>query len=150
MTVPERNDRQGGRSATGTPLLERLRRRGWRLTPQRAVIAEVLAGEHVHLTAEEILIAARERLPGVSVATVYNTLNELVELGELLELSPDDGRKRYDPNVTRRHQHLVCVDCGEILDVQASRLPALPEEERHGFEILDVDVVFWGRCAACA
>lgn len=137
-------------ASSESSLIERLRRRGWRLTPQRGVIVEVLAGEHVHMTADQVLVAARERRPGISVATVYNTLNELVELGEVLEVCPDHGPKRYDPNATRSHQHLVCVDCGEILDVRADRLPDLAEGERRGFEILDVDVVFRGRCAACS
>lgn len=150
MTAPGRSSRQESGRPTETSLLERLRRRGWRLTPQRSAIAEVLNGEHVHMTAEEVLIAARERFPGVSVATVYNTLNEIVGLGEVLEVCPDEGRKRYDPNATRRHQHLVCVDCGEILDVHVARLPVLPDGERHGFEILDVEVVFRGRCERCS
>lgn len=130
-------------------LLQRLRERGWRLTAQRRVIAEVLAGDHVHMTADEVLTAARERLPEVSVATVYNTLNELVQLGEVAEVSPDHGPKRYDPNVTEPHQHLICIDCGDVLDVQPDRLPVLTGRKRHGFEILDVEVTFRGRCAPC-
>ncbi|PSO54461.1 MAG: hypothetical protein BRC31_01810 [Actinobacteria bacterium QS_5_72_10] len=82
-----------------TPLIDRLRRRGWRMTPQRRVIAEAMTGEHVHMTADEVLRHAREVLPEVSRATVYNTLNEMVSIGELLEITHADGRKRYDPNV---------------------------------------------------
>ncbi len=131
-----------------TPLLDRLRDRGWRLTAQRRVIAEAMTGEHVHLTADEVLDRARVALPEVSLATVYNTLNELVALGELLELTHDDGRKRYDPNVTERHHHLVCVDCGRMLDVQADD-PRLPTSQRHGFEVLGVEVTFRARCPDC-
>lgn len=131
-------------------LLQRLRaREDWRLTAQRRVIAEALGGDHVHMTAEEVLVAARERLPEVSVATVYNTLNELVELGELLEFRPQDGPKRYDPNTTSPHQHLVCVDCGAVLDVEVDRLPTLSVDDRHGFEVLAVDVTVRGRCGHC-
>ena len=71
---------------TSTPLLERLRAVGWRLTPQRRVIAEAMGGDHVHLTAEEVLERARGRLPEVSLATVYNTLNELVSMGEVQQV----------------------------------------------------------------
>jgi Fur family ferric uptake transcriptional regulator len=132
-------------------LLERLRARDdWRLTAQRRVIAEALAGDHVHMTAEEVLVAARDRLPEVSVATVYNTLNELVELGELLEFRSGDGPKRYDPNTSRPHQHLVCVECGEVLDVDVDRLPTLSVPDRHGFEVLAVDVTVRGRCPDCS
>lgn len=131
-----------------TPLLDRLRERGWRLTAQRRVIAEVLTGEHVHLTADEVLERAHGVLPEVSRATVYSTLRELVELGELLELSHDDGRKRYDPNVAERHHHLVCVDCGRMLDVLADD-PVLAAEQRHGFDVLEVEVTFRARCPDC-
>jgi len=133
-------------------LLERLRERAWRLTPQRRVVAEVLRGDHVHLTADEIRARARELLPEISLATVYNTLNELVAMGEVLELTAANGPKRYDPNVLERHQHLVCIHCGTLLDVHASgedRL-TLRARERHGFKILDAEIVFRGVCPPCA
>jgi Fur family transcriptional regulator, stress-responsive regulator len=131
-----------------TPLVDRLRDRGWRLTAQRRVIAEAMAGEHVHLTADEVFERARRALPEVSRATVYNTLNELVGMGELHEMTHADGRKRYDPNVGERHHHLVCVDCGQMLDVTADD-PRLPDDQRHGFELLDIEVTFRARCPGC-
>jgi Fur family transcriptional regulator, stress-responsive regulator len=132
-----------------TPLIDRLRHRGWRLTAQRRVIAEAMTGEHVHLAADEVLERARTVLPEVSLATVYNTLNELVDIGELLEIPHADGRKRYDPNVAERHHHLVCVDCGRMLDVHADD-PRLPADQRHGFEVLGVEMTFRARCPDCA
>ena len=132
-----------------TPLIDRLRDRGWRMTAQRRFIAEAMAGEHVHLAADEVLERAREALPEISLATVYNTLNELVSVGELLEITHADGRKRYDPNVTERHHHLVCVDCGRMLDVRADE-PQLPADQQHGFEVLGVQVTFSARCPDCA
>jgi Fe2+ or Zn2+ uptake regulation protein len=116
-------------------LVERLRDRGWRLTAQRRVVAEVLAGEHVHLTAD----------------AVYNTLNELVDMGEVLEISTGDGAKRYDPNTTAAHHHLHCIQCGTLRDVNpaGTDLVVLPASEHHGFEVLDMDIVFRGRCPAC-
>ncbi len=130
------------------PLVARLRQREWRLTAQRRVIAEAMTGEHVHLTADEVFERARRALPEVSRATVYNTLHELVDMGELLEMSHADGRKRYDPNVEERHHHLVCIDCGRLLDVHADD-PALADDQRHGFELLDVQVTFRARCPDC-
>jgi Fur family transcriptional regulator, stress-responsive regulator len=130
------------------PLVVRLRTREWRLTAQRRVIAEVMTGEHVHLTADEVFDRARQALPEVSRATVYNTLHELVAMGELLEITHADGRKRYDPNVEERHHHLVCVDCGRMLDVQADD-PRLSEDQQHGFELLAVEVTFRARCPGC-
>jgi Fur family transcriptional regulator, stress-responsive regulator len=132
-----------------TPLIDRLRHRGWRLTAQRRVIAEVLSGEHLHLTADEVLERARLALPEVGRATVYNTLNEMVSIGELVEITHVDGRKRYDPNVTERHHHLLCVVCGRMLDVDADD-PQLAADQCHGFELLDVEVTFRARCPECA
>ena len=130
------------------PLVARLRDRNWRLTAQRRVIAEAMSGAHVHLTADEVLARAHASLPEVSRATVYNTLHELVGMGELLEMSGADGRKRYDPNVEERHHHLVCVDCGEMLDVHADE-PDLPLDQRHGFELIETQVTFRARCPDC-
>jgi Fur family ferric uptake transcriptional regulator len=132
-------------------LVERLRDRGWRLTAQRRVVAEVLAGEHVHLTAEAVYLKARQLLPEISLATVYNTLNELVDMGEVLEISTADGPKRYDPNTTVAHHHLYCVGCGTLRDVNpdgTDRL-AVPPSQQHGFELIDVDIIFRGRCPDC-
>ncbi len=110
-----------------------------------------MAGEHVHLTAEEVHRRARQQLPEISLATVYNTLNELVDMGEVLEITAGDRPKRYDPNVASAHHHLCCVACGALRDVspQGAAALALPAAERHGFELLDVDIVFRGRCPDC-
>ena len=132
-----------------TELIDRLRERGWRMTAQRRVIAEAMTGAHVHVTADEVLGRAQRALPEVSRATVYNTLNELVAVGEIAEITHPDGRKRYDPNVAERHHHLLCVDCGRMLDVRADD-PRLPADQRHGFDILDVEVTFRARCPGCA
>ena len=132
-------------------MVQRLRDRGWRLTAQRRVVAEVLAGEHVHLTADAVYSRAQRLLPEISLATVYNTLNELVDMGEVLEISTGDGPKRYDPNTTAPHHHLYCVGCGALRDVtpEGTDRLTLPGSQQHGFELLDVDIVFRGRCPDC-
>jgi Fur family ferric uptake transcriptional regulator len=132
-------------------LVQRLRDREWRLTVQRRVVAEVLAGEHVHLTAEAVHSRAQRLLPEISLATVYNTLNELVDMGEVLEISTGDGPKRYDPNTTTPHHHLHCVGCGTLRDVnpKGSDQLTLPGSQQHGFEVLDVEIVFRGLCPDC-
>ncbi|WP_046501043.1 Fur family transcriptional regulator [Streptomyces odonnellii] len=132
-------------------LLERLRERGWRMTAQRRVVAQVLDGDHVHLTADEVHALAAERLPEISRATVYNTLGELVSLGEVLEVSTEGRAKRYDPNAHRPHQHLVCSDCGTIRDVHPTGNPLadLPAEERFGFTVSEVEVTYRGLCPSC-
>ncbi|WP_415951947.1 Fur family transcriptional regulator [Streptomyces sp. KLOTTS4A1] len=132
-------------------LLERLRGRGWRMTAQRRVVAEVLDGKHVHLTADEVHARAAERLPEISRATVYNTLGELVSLGEVLEVATDRRAKRYDPNAHRPHQHLVCTQCGAIRDVHPTGDPlaALPATESFGFTITSAEVTYRGTCPTC-
>ena len=133
-------------------LLERLRTRGWRVTPQRRAVAEVLTGDHVHLTADEVHARARDRLPEVSLATVYNTLGELVDMGEILELRIGDGPARYDPNVHARHHHLICTGCGALLDIHPAGVEQLklPRSQKHGYVIDDIDVTFRGRCPRCS
>ena len=134
------------------PLLERLRERGWRLTPQRRAVAHVLEGEHTHLTAEEVLDRARRVVPEVSLATVYNTLKELVSMAEVLEVRAAPGPLRYDPNVARAHHHLVCRACQILYDVhpRGVRQLALGEDDRRGFRVDEVEVTFSGLCPACA
>ncbi|MFE2724239.1 Fur family transcriptional regulator [Kitasatospora sp. NPDC059327] len=132
-------------------LLVRLRGRGWRLTAQRRVVAEVLDGDHVHLTADEVHARAVERLPEISRATVYNTLGELVGLGEVMEVATDGRARRYDPNAHRPHQHLVCSACGTIRDVHPAGDPLgdLPAEQRFGFAVATVEVTYRGICPDC-
>jgi Fur family transcriptional regulator, stress-responsive regulator len=93
---------------------------------------------------------ASDLLPELSLATVYNTLKELVAMGEVNEVAYG-GAKRYDPNVTGHHQHLVCVRCGELRDVQPQGEDALrlSGQQRHGYQVLDVDIVFRGVCERC-
>ncbi|WP_405386191.1 transcriptional repressor [Streptomyces sp. NBC_01102] len=133
-------------------LLERLRARGWRMTSQRRVVAEVLDGDHVHLTAEEVHALAVRRLPEISRATVYNALGELVSLGEVMEVSTDGRAKRFDPNAHSPHQHLVCSGCGAIRDVHPTGDPlaGLPAGERFGFTVSEAQVTYRGLCPDCA
>ncbi|GGX73993.1 transcriptional repressor [Streptomyces minutiscleroticus] len=133
-------------------LLERLRGRGWRMTSQRRVVAEVLSGDHVHLTADEVHARAVERLPEISRATVYNTLGELVTLGEIVEVSTEGRAKRYDPNAHHPHQHLVCSGCGTIRDVHPVGDPLcdLPPDQRYGFVVSEAEVTYRGLCPDCA
>jgi Fur family ferric uptake transcriptional regulator len=104
-------------------------------------MAEVMGGEHVHLTAEEVLARARERLPEVSLATVYNALNELVSMGEVQQVDAGGGPTRYDPNTQDGHHHLVCLKCGDLRDVHPQGLEALelPRLQRFGYRIVNRD-----------
>ena len=136
---------------TTTDLLSRLRGRDWRLSAQRRAVAEVLVGDHVHLTAEEVHELARSRLPEISRATVYNTLNELVAMGELGVVDVVDGPRRYDPYVTAHHDHLVCDRCHTIRDVpRTAALPQVADDARGGFLVTGVEITYRGLCPDCA
>ncbi|WP_436786647.1 Fur family transcriptional regulator [Yinghuangia sp. YIM S10712] len=131
-------------------LLERLRDRGWRLTAQRRVVAEVLGGEHVHLTADEVHARAGRLLPEISRATVYNTLGELVDLGEVVEVTSDGRAKRYDPNARTAHHHLVCTRCHTIRDVPTdTAATALSPEASFGFSVSAIEITYRGLCPDC-
>jgi Fur family ferric uptake transcriptional regulator len=131
-------------------LLDRLRDNGWRLSAQRRAVAEVFVGDHVHLTSEQVHQLAQKRLPEISRATVYNTLNELVAMGELRLVEVAEGPKRYDPNVLEHHDHLVCDGCQAIRDVARSdRPPRIAEDAREGFLVTGVEVTFRGLCPEC-
>ena len=130
----------------------RVREHGWRVTPQRRAVVDALDGEHVHLTADEVHRRARVALPEISLATVYNALNEMVAMGEVAEVRYTAGPARYDPNAATAHHHLLCTSCGALFDVAATGIAVapLPADERRGFEVRDVHVLFRGTCAPCA
>ncbi len=136
---------------SGTDLIQRLKSRGWRLSAQRRVVADVLKGEHVHLTADEIFVLAQARLEEISQATVYNTLRELVAMGEVRVVTAEDGVKRYDPNVVMNHHHLLCTRCQLLKDVYPLGEDGviLPESERFGFDVFSFEIIFKGVCPNC-
>src|SRR5512143_3864135 len=85
------------------------------LTRQRRVVFEVVrSGDH-HPTAAEVFEAARKALPGISFATVYNSLRYLKEQGMVREISFGNGASRYDRE-TERHDHALCSSCGQLVD----------------------------------
>ncbi len=120
------------------------------MTPQRQAIALVLEGDNVHLSAEAIINQARESFPEISMATVYNTLNELVAMGEILEVATGSRARRFDSNTSRAHHHLMCNRCGELHDVHTDfEGPTLRAREQHGFLVTGFNVLFNGLCPNC-
>jgi Fe2+ or Zn2+ uptake regulation protein len=89
-------------------------------------------------------------MPNVSLKTVYQTLNDLAELGEIAALDLGTGSARFDPNVEASHHHLVCRSCGKVRDVDAN-FPNLkiPPSAAQGFDIRSAEVVFRGQCDEC-
>lgn len=130
-------------------LCEALRERGLKVTPQRRLIFEALQESSEHPSAEDIYRTVTEVMPDVSVATVYHTLNDLVAMGELVELDLGEGKMRYDP-CTSGHCHLVCLGCRRVEDImrQPDHQRLLPEGAL-GYQVERCEVVFYGHCPEC-
>jgi Fe2+ or Zn2+ uptake regulation protein len=135
---------------TPTELTQLFRDQGLKVTPQRQYIFGILYGNGSHMTAHAVFEAVHEEMPTISLRTVYQTLNELVALGEIQQLDVGTGAARFDPT-TSAHHHLVCIRCGAIRDVDCG-LPGLnlPTRQRHGFVISVAEVIFRGLCAKCS
>jgi Fur family peroxide stress response transcriptional regulator len=128
-------------------LNERLATGGFRLTPHREHVYGVLLAQRDHPTAEEVFIRAKRELPDISMATVYNCLDALVQCGLVRQVRLERGAARFCPNM-REHGHFYCDGCAGVFDVEMPKPPtlALPE----GFVAARYDVAIHGRCAACA
>ena len=130
-------------------LCEKFRSLGLKVTPQRRYIFQVLEGNGSHPSADEVYDRVKVSMPDISLATVYNTLRELVELGEVRALDLGEGKSRYDPD-TANHHHLTCVRCRSVVDVVCdAHAFELAPEQRHGHRILGADVTFYGVCPLC-
>lgn len=129
----------------------KLRTEGRRVTPQRRAIVRVLLNDNSHLTADQVLTRVRRELPGISPATVYNTLHELSVMGLVEELDLGLGleERRYDI-ATERHDHVLCLSCGRIEDVPRRGLLKPSIRGDHDFRIVDRRVIYLGYCPDCA
>ncbi|MDY0019418.1 MAG: Fur family transcriptional regulator [Anaerolineae bacterium] len=131
-------------------LIQQFHEKGLKVTPQRRVIFELLAEDKSHPTAEEIYRRVTAVMPEVSRTTVYNTLRELTEIGQLNEVEEiSESGTRYDTN-TSDHHHLFCVNCHALIDISRDfEGLQLPEEEMAGYRILKSQVTFYGYCPKC-
>ena len=120
------------------------------LTKQRQCVLQVIHESEKHLTANEVFEEARGLLPGISFATVYNSLRYLKTEGLIGEIQLGLGAHRYDRNLTR-HDHAVCNDCGSIVDLKLA-LPGRVLEtasELSNFEADSIELTVRGRCPEC-
>lgn len=130
-------------------ILRQLKDKGVRFTPQRQAILEFLLQTKSHPTAEEIYQHVKEKFPGVSLGTIYNTLNMLKEHGFILELSYGDMSSRFDGN-PNNHYHIVCLRCGRVSDYMGPLITMEQEvAQSSGFQILGHRLEFYGVCPAC-
>ena len=121
------------------------------LTKQREVVLSVINVADRHLTANEVFTAARETLPSISFATVYNSLRYLKEAGLIAEKNFGNGASRFD-RMTQRHDHALCTKCGELVDLEMN-LPAelvRQAELESRFKTESIELTLRGLCPDCA
>src|SRR6185295_16234796 len=121
---------------------------GFRFTPQRQHVYDVLIEERDHPTAEEVFIRAKREMPEISMATVYNCLDALVQCGVVRQVTVDRGATRFCPNM-QEHCHFHCDTCENVFDID---LPAeapsgigLPK----GFKARRFEIAIHGVCPDC-
>ena len=131
-------------------LIKAFRQKDLKITPQRRVIFELLAEDDSHPTADEIYQRVLSVMPEVSRTTVYNTLRELVALGELTTVEDlSESGARYDTNGSHHH-HLFCIRCHALIDISRDFMSVeLSPEETEGYRIVRSQVTFYGICPDC-
>ena len=149
--TPRGPTRDAERADRDEPLAAELRARGQRATTQRLVLHRVLRQLDRHVTAEEVQRAAGERLPALSLPTVYATLELFEELGLVRRVAAPGAITQFDPR-TDDHAHLACRRCGRVedLDVPLDRGRALAAAKRAGFAADRAETTVVGLCKACA
>lgn len=132
-------------------LVETLRKRGCRITPQRMAILDILVASDGHPSVEQVYDQLREDFPMTSLATVYKTVALLKEEGQILELGFANGSSRYDGRKPNPHPHLVCIHCQRIIDPELGLLDGLSLElsQRYGYHIVSHRLDFFGVCPEC-
>ncbi|MEO0478478.1 MAG: transcriptional repressor [Planctomycetota bacterium] len=127
-----------------------MRENGFRWTAQRRTIAEVAFGTHEHFNAEELLDMCRQMDPQISRATVYRTLGMLEEAGfvESLDTGAVGGKKYEHVLGHEHHDHMVCVDCGKIVEFHDDDLEARKKQIAidQGFELVSHNLQMSVRC----
>jgi Fur family peroxide stress response transcriptional regulator len=120
------------------------------LTPQRRAVLESIRESEAHPTASEVYAAARERLPSISFATVYNSLRYLKEAGLVREISFGDSASRYDRE-TDRHDHAICTSCGKLVDFDLPQTAELLRiaARKARFKAESVHLTLRGLCPDC-
>ena len=141
----------GADVASRVELEGRLRAAGLRVTAPRLAILSVLAGTPGHLTVDEIAHEARRLTGTVSTQAVYDVLSALSRVGLARPFEAAGGPVRYEARVGDNHHHLVCRDCGRIVDVDCvvGSAPCLQPSDAHGFSVDEAEVTFWGTCPDC-
>ena len=129
-----------------------LQENGHRYTDQRAAVFRLVANSTVHPTAEDVFLGVRTEVPGISLATVYKSLETLVHCGLAKKLNPPDGSARFCGR-TEPHHHARCLVCGAVSDV-AGELKGLEiaalRSQAKGFHLVGYELELTGYCSDCA
>jgi Fur family transcriptional regulator, ferric uptake regulator len=135
---------------TSQAIVTKLRAKGHRLTPQRLAILQIIEDDGGHLTPAEIFARASQRMPGLTEATVYRTLDFLARHGLALVAHIGDGRLVYE-STAHNHHHLICRACGHSVEIEHDLLEKLYGQfaERTGFQVDCCHVTFFGLCPGC-
>ena len=128
---------------------KRLNTLGFRFTPQRQRVYDVLMQKRDHPTADEVFVRAKKQMPEISHATVYNCLDALVECGLIRQVQLDRGATRFCPNM-HEHCHFYCNDCETVFDVDLPASTQAGVTLPKGFRVKQVDIAIHGICADCA
>jgi len=131
-----------------TELAEAFRARGLKVTPQRRLLFTLLEDNTSHPTADGLYARASTLMPGISLRTVYTTLTDLVDMGELQAVTLGSGATRFDPNVDDHH-HGVCDTCSVVVDLYGEGADTLVVDGDEQFTLRSATIVFVGTCAAC-
>ncbi|MGV9584305.1 Fur family transcriptional regulator [Nocardia farcinica] len=128
-----------------------LRGASLRVTAQRLAVLSVVH-EHPHSDTDSILGRVRESVGAVSHQAVYDVLRALTTAGLLRRIQPMGSVARYETRVDDNHHHLVCRDCGVIVDVDCAvgEAPCLDASHDHGFVVDEAEVIYWGHCPNCS
>jgi len=131
-------------NALAEQLLETLEQQGYRSTSPRRAVAQVIANQGKHFTAEDL----REKLPSLGRATIFRSLKLLVETGVLCRVLLEDGDLHYRGH----HHHLLCVECGSSQDLLGCDIEKLLQQTSasHGFELSGHWLEVYGRCRSCS
>jgi Fur family transcriptional regulator, peroxide stress response regulator len=119
-----------------------------RATPQRLAVYRVLSDQQRHFTVEEIYFRIKKSFPGMSLATVYTALEELIEKGLVSEVRIRPERSCFEAKI-ESHHHLLCKKCGRIMDVFVKPCPTMKAGEIDGHRVEELHGYFYGLCRDC-